>query len=104
MNAAVKVAEVSGSADGEKSGPAVAASQAPAPRVVKLPFGGEANMYTREQLTILYRCSHGELGRLLARHMAPLPIRIDGTILWHTAEVLSEQPQAMRTLERWRRR
>lgn len=76
----------------------------PAPRVVKLPFGGEANMYTREQLTILYHCSHGELGRLLSRRMVALPIRVDGTILWFVDEALTHQSQAVRTLERWRKR
>lgn len=61
-------------------------------------------MFTREQLTILYHCSHGELGRLLSRHMAPLPIRMDGTILWHADEAVNSQAQAQRTLERWHKR
>jgi hypothetical protein len=39
--------------------------------------------YTRENLTVLFKCSHGELGRLLSRKMAPLPVRIDGQILWY---------------------
>lgn len=79
--------------------------QAPAPRTVPLPLGGAtALMYTRENLTQLYRCSHGELGRLLVRKMGPLPIRIDGQILWYVDECLNEQAQVMRTLERWRKR
>jgi hypothetical protein len=73
------------------------------PRVVQLPLGGVGNFYTREQLTMLYHCSHGELGRLLVRKMAPLPIRVDGQILWFVDEALNLQPQAMRTLERWRK-
>jgi hypothetical protein len=77
---------------------------APVPRVVQLPLGGEARMFTREQLTILYHCSHGELGRMLSRHMAPLPIRIEGQILWHVDESLNSQAQVVRTLERWRKR
>jgi hypothetical protein len=75
----------------------------PSPRRVLLPLGGEASMYTREHLTLLYHCSHGELGRLLARNMAPLPIRVDGVILWYTDEALRSMAQVMRTLERWRR-
>ena len=75
----------------------------PSPRVVKLPLGGEANMFTREQLTILYHCSHGELGRLLVRRMVPIPIRVDGQILWFVDEALSYQAQVARTLERWRK-
>lgn len=73
------------------------------PRKVPLPLGGDALMYTRENLTQLYRCSHGELGRMLVRKMAPLPIRIDGQILWFCDETLNMQAQVIRTLERWRR-
>lgn len=76
--------------------------KAPTPRNVALPFGGHASMYTRENVTIIYRCSHGELGRLLQRNMAPLPIRIDGLIAWYVDEVVAAQAQVMRTLERWR--
>ena len=61
-----------------------------------------ATMYTRENLTVLFKCSHGELGRLLARKMAPLPVRIDGQILWFIDEVQNAQAQVMRTLERWK--
>jgi hypothetical protein len=79
-------------------------SDQPAPRRIALPLGGDALMYTRENLTQLYRASHGELGRLLARKMAPLPIRLDGQILWYVDESLAMQAQVMRTLERWRKR
>lgn len=79
------------------------ALRGPAPRKIPLPLGGDALVYTRENLTQLYRCGHGELGRLLARKMAPLPIRVDGQILWYVDEALSAQPQVMRTLERWRK-
>ena len=77
---------------------------APNPRRVPLPLGGDALMYTRENLTQLYKCSHGELGRLLSRKMGPLPIRIDGAILWYVDETLNAQAQVIRTLERWRKR
>jgi hypothetical protein len=63
-----------------------------------------ATMYTRENLTVLFKCSHGELGRLLARKMAPLPVRIDGQILWHLDEVQNASAQVLRTLERWKTR
>lgn len=75
----------------------------PAPRKVLLPSGAGVEVYTREQLTILYHCSHGELGRLLVRKMAPLPIRVDGVILWFVDEALQLQAQVARTLERWRK-
>jgi len=77
-------------------------SPQPRPRNMPLPLGGEALMFTRENLTQLYRCSHGELGRLLARKMGPLPVRFDGQILWFCDEALRDQAQAIRTLERWR--
>lgn len=78
---------------------------APLPgRNVPLPLGGNALMYTRENLTQIYKCSHGELGRLLVRKMGPLPIRIDGQILWYVDETLDAQAQVIRTLERWRKR
>lgn len=73
------------------------------PQTVPLPLGGTALMYTRENLTQLYRCGHGELGRLLARKMGPLPVRIDGQILWYVDEALEAFPQVTRTLQRWRR-
>ncbi|MGH6878548.1 MAG: hypothetical protein ACREHV_14395, partial [Rhizomicrobium sp.] len=73
-------------------------------RTIPLPLGGDALMYTRENLTQLYRCSHGELGRLLARRMAPLPVRIDEQILWFVDEALKAQAQIIRTIERWRHR
>jgi hypothetical protein len=72
------------------------------PKLVALPSGSSAEFFTREQLTIIYRCSHGELGRMLSRKLAPLPIRVDGVILWFVDEVVNMQAQVMRTLERWR--
>jgi hypothetical protein len=60
-------------------------------------------MFTREHLTILYKCTHSELGRLLARHMAPMPVRIDGLICWFVDEAMNSLPQVLRTLERWHR-
>jgi hypothetical protein len=68
------------------------------------PFSTPAAMYTRENLTVLFKCSHGELGRLLARKMAPLPVRIDGHILWYIDEVQNATATVQRTLERWKQR
>lgn len=75
----------------------------PKPRTLALPLGGSAAIYTREMLTVLYRCTHGELGRLLARKQAPLPIRIDGQIVWYADEAQTAMATVLRTLERWRR-
>lgn len=96
------VADNPTSADGSKTGAAVASQ--PVPRTTRLPLGTEATTFTREQMTILYHCSHGELGRLLVRRMAPLPIRVDGQILWFVDEARNAQAQVARTLERWRHR
>ena len=68
------------------------------------PDPAAATMYTRENLTALFKCSHGELGRLLARKMAPLPVRIAGQILWHIDEVQNATASVQRTLERWKSR
>lgn len=76
----------------------------PRPKLVQLPCGGSMNVFTREQMTQLYHCTHGELGRLLCRKQAPMPVRIEGTILWYTDEALAMHAQVARTLERWRRR
>ena len=73
------------------------------PHRVLLPSGHSAEFFTREQLTALYHCSHGELGRLLVRKMAPLPIRPEGVILWFVDEALNAAAQVTRTLERWRK-
>ena len=82
----------------------VTGTAGPIPRTIRLHLGTDANVFTREQMTILYHCSHGELGRLLVRKMAPLPIRVDGQIVWFVDEALSYQAQVARTLERWRKR
>jgi hypothetical protein len=74
------------------------------PRTIQLPLGGSGAFFTREQLTSLYKCSHGELGRLLVRQLIPLPVRIDGMIFWYADEIAEAQLQATKTLERWRHR
>jgi hypothetical protein len=74
------------------------------PRDESKPLATPAAMYTRENLTVLFKCSHGELGRLLSRKMAPLPVRIDGQILWYIDEIQNATAQVQRTLERWKTR
>jgi hypothetical protein len=86
----------------EQPGPTAPARQL-VPKLVALPSGSAAEFFTREQLTLLYKCSHGELGRLIARRLAPLPIRVDGAILWFVDESMTWAAQVMRTLERWRK-
>lgn len=102
MNTQFHPALGSSAADESKSETAVAIPSGPTPRTIQLPLGGDANMFTREQMTILYHCSHGELGRLLVRKMAPIPIRVDGQILWFADEARNHHAQVQRTLERWR--
>ncbi len=73
------------------------------PHTVQLPAGGNAALFTREQLTALYACSHGELGRLLARKLIPLPIRVEGVIGWHADETSAAKANVAKLLEKWRR-
>jgi hypothetical protein len=75
----------------------------PTPRTVQLPLGGSATCYTREQLTQIFQCSHAELGRLLRDKIAPLPIRIDGTIYWFADEVASSVSHVTKVIARRRK-
>lgn len=85
-----------------EGGPA-ATTPGPTPRVVQLLLGATAQCLTREQLTQAYQCSHAELGRLLRDKIAPLPIRIDGTIYWFADEVVSSVSHVTKVIERRRR-
>jgi hypothetical protein len=82
---------------------AVNPTPGPTPRTVQLPLGGSGSFFTREQLTQAYRCNHAELGRLLRDKIAPLPIRIDGTIYWFADEVAASTPHVTKVLERRRK-
>lgn len=42
---------------------------------------------TREQVIEIYHCSHGDLGKLLREKRVPLPVRINGEIMWYRDEV-----------------
>lgn len=43
---------------------------------------------TRDQVANLYQCSHAELGRLLREKAAPLPVRVEGAVLWYEDECM----------------
>jgi hypothetical protein len=45
---------------------------------------------TREQVAARFQCSHAELGRLLRERIAPLPVRVEGAILWFEDECANE--------------
>ncbi len=79
------------------------AKAGPVPKVVQLPLGGSGSFFTREQLTQAYSCSHAELGRLLRDKIAPLPIRIDGTIFWFADEVTESKARVAKVIERRRK-
>lgn len=59
---------------------------------------------TRDQLTALYECSHSELGRLLRERQSPLPIRVEGAVLWFEDEVKSAVDKIKQRLARTRAR
>lgn len=80
-----------------------APASVPTPRTVQLPLGGSGSFYSREQLTQVYHCSHAELGRLLRDKIAPLPIRIDGTIFWFADEVVDSASRVAKVIERRRK-
>ena len=84
--------------------PVQAPPRPPKPRTVTLPLTDvEAKVYTRDQLVRLFDCTHGELGRMLVRKLAPLPVRIDGYIVWFADEALAAQDTVSATLKRWRK-
>lgn len=41
----------------------------------------------QHQVTLVLKCSHAELLRLLRERRAPLPVRLDGAIRWYEDEV-----------------
>lgn len=55
---------------------------------------------TREQLTELYKVSQGYLGYLLREKKIPLPVRINGEILWYADEISESLPKIKSFLER----
>jgi hypothetical protein len=58
----------------------------------------------RDHLVAALGCSHFELGRLLRERIAPLPVRIDGVILWYEDEAKLAAPRCRDAVAYWRRR
>jgi predicted DNA-binding transcriptional regulator AlpA len=58
---------------------------------------------TREQVASRYACSHAELGRLLRERRAPLPVRIEGAILWYHDEIETAATAVQNILTRRRK-
>lgn len=52
-----------------------------------------APTYTRERLVDIYGVSQGYLGYLLREKKIPLPVRINGEILWYKDEVDASLPK-----------
>ena len=59
---------------------------------------------TREQVAQKFECTHAELGRLLRERYSPLPVRIDGAILWFADEVEEAAPGVKQLIARRRQR
>lgn len=55
---------------------------------------------TREELVKIYDVSQGYLGYLLREKKIPLPVRINGDILWYADEVANSLPKMKAFLER----
>lgn len=55
---------------------------------------------TREELVKIYDVSQGYLGYLLREKKIPLPVRINGEILWYVDEVTSSLPKIQTFLAR----
>jgi hypothetical protein len=58
----------------------------------------------RDSFVTALGCSHFELGRLLRERIAPLPVRIDGVILWYEDEARAALDKCREALNYWRRR
>lgn len=50
------------------------------------------------------QCSHYELDRLLRQKVAPLPVRIDGVILWYADELAKAKAKCQEQVAYWRKR
>jgi hypothetical protein len=55
---------------------------------------------SREDLTRIYNVSQGYLGYLLREKKIPLPVRINGEILWYADEVDASLPKIKAFLEK----
>lgn len=59
---------------------------------------------TRDKVAAALACSHAELSRLLREKRAPLPVKIDGAVLWYEDEVEAAKASIAKVLERRRSR
>jgi hypothetical protein len=55
---------------------------------------------SREELVKIYDVSQGYLGYLLREKKIPLPVRMNGEILWYADEVANSLPKMKAFLER----
>jgi len=53
---------------------------------------------TRDKVIEFYSCSHGDLGRLLRDKLMPLPVRIEGEILWYLDELEASREKVSKIL------
>lgn len=58
---------------------------------------------TRDELARIYEVSQGYLGYMLREKKVPLPVRINGEILWYADEVQSSYAKVKAHLERKRK-
>jgi len=58
---------------------------------------------TRDKLVEIYGVSQGYLGYLLREKKVPLPVRINGEILWYSDEVNASLPRIRSFLDRKRK-
>lgn len=58
---------------------------------------------TRDELIKIYDISQGYLGYLLREKKVPLPVRINGEILWYLDEVHASLPRIKKLLEQKKR-
>ncbi len=58
---------------------------------------------SREELVKIYDVSQGYLGYLLREKKVPLPVRINGEILWYADEVHTSLPKLKSFLDKRKR-
>lgn len=57
----------------------------------------------QHQVTLLLKCSHAELLRLLREKRAPLPVRVEGAVRWYQDEIETAAPAVQTILMRRRK-
>lgn len=59
---------------------------------------------TRDNLIAALGCTHFEVGRLLREKIAPLPVRLEGVILFYEDECQAAASRCRESVAYWRRR